>query len=60
MYKIEKLEMMLISELRVLAKEYAIPEINDLPKQELIYKILNKQAVLPQNVKKPAINQKEK
>ena len=56
MYKIEELEMMLISELRVLAREYAIPEINDLPKQELIYKILNKQAVLPQNDRKPAIN----
>ena len=56
MYKIEELDMMLISELRVLARKYAIPEINDLPKQELIYKILNKQAVLPQNDRKPAIN----
>jgi transcription termination factor Rho len=56
MYKIEELDMMLISELRVLAKQYAIPEINDLPKQELIYKILNQQAVLPQNDRKPAIN----
>jgi transcription termination factor Rho len=56
MYKIEELDMMLISELRVLAKQYAIPQINDLPKQELIYKILNQQAVLPQNDRKPAIN----
>lgn len=56
MYKIEELDMMLISELLVLARKYAIPEINDLPKQELIYKILNKQAVLPQNDRKPAIN----
>jgi transcription termination factor Rho len=56
MYKIEELDMMLISELRVLARQYAIPEINDLPKQELIYKILNKQAVLPQNDRKPAVN----
>jgi transcription termination factor Rho len=48
--------MMLISELRVLAKQYAIPEINDLPKQELIYKILNQQAVLPQNDRKSAVN----
>jgi transcription termination factor Rho len=56
MYKIEELDMMLISELRVLARQYAIPEINDLPKQELIYKILNEQAVLPQNNRKPAVN----
>jgi transcription termination factor Rho len=56
MYKIEELDMMLISELRVLAKQYAIPEINDLPKQELIYKILNQQAVLPKNNRKPAVN----
>jgi transcription termination factor Rho len=56
MYKIEELDMMLISELRVLAKQYAIPAINDLPKQELIYKILNQQAVLPQNNRKPAVN----
>ena len=56
MYKIEELDMMLISELRVLARQYAIPEINDLPKQELIYKILNEQAVLPQINRKPAVN----
>ena len=56
MYKIEELDMMLISELRVLARQYAIPEINDLPKQELIYKILNKQSVLPQNSRKTAVN----
>jgi len=56
MYKIEELDMMLVSELRVLARQYAIPEINDLPKQELIYKILNKQAVLPEKDRKPALN----
>ena len=56
MYKIEELEMMLISELRVLAKEGAIPEINDLPKQELIEKLLSKQAVLTPHNHKSAIN----
>jgi len=56
MYKIEELDMMLISELVVLAKKYAIPGISDLPKQELIYKILNKQAVLPHIDRKPATN----
>ena len=56
MYKIEELEMMLISELRVLAREGAIPEINDLPKQELIEKLLSKQAVLTPHNHKSAIN----
>jgi transcription termination factor Rho len=56
MYKIEELDMMLMSELRGLAKEFAIPETNDLPKQELIYKILDKQAIMPQPNRKPAIN----
>ena len=54
MYKIEELDMMLISELRELAQKYAIPEIINLPKQELIYKILNKQAVMPITDRKPA------
>jgi transcription termination factor Rho len=56
MYKIEELDMMLISELRELAKQYAIPEVTDLPKQQLIYKILNKQAVMPQQDREPAID----
>jgi transcription termination factor Rho len=56
MYKIEELDMMLMSELRGLASEFAIPEIKDLPKQELIYKILNKQAALPQTNRKAAVN----
>jgi transcription termination factor Rho len=56
MYKIEELDMMLMSELRGLAKEFAIPGTNDLPKQELIYKILDKQAIMPQPNRKPAIN----
>ncbi len=56
MYKIEELDMMLMSELRGLAKEFAIPEINDLSKQNLIYKILDKQAVLPSTTLKSASN----
>jgi transcription termination factor Rho len=56
MYKIEELDMMLMSELRGLASEFAIPEIKDLPKQELIYKILNKQAVLPQTNRNTVVN----
>lgn len=54
MYKIEELDMMLISELHGLAKEYAISNVNDLPKKELIYKILDKQAVMPTEIRKPS------
>ncbi|MEA5401838.1 transcription termination factor Rho [Arcicella sp. DC2W] len=54
MYKIEELDMMLISELHELAKEYAISNVNDLPKKELIYKILDKQAVMPPKNRKPS------
>jgi transcription termination factor Rho len=56
MYKIEELEMMLVSELHTLAKDFTIPDFKELPKQELIYKILSKQAVMPQNDRKPVIN----
>jgi transcription termination factor Rho len=54
MYKIEELDMMLISELHELAREYAIHHVSDLPKKELIYKILDKQAVMPTKDRKPA------
>ena len=56
MYKIEELEMMLVSELHALAKDFTIPDFKELPKQELIYKILSKQAVIPQNNRKPVNN----
>jgi len=55
-YKIEELDMMLISELHVIAREYVIPEINDLTKQELISKILNKQDSYTPPDHKPALN----
>ena len=56
MYKIEELEMMLLSELHALARNFTIPDFKELPKQELIYKILSKQAVMPQSNRKPANN----
>ncbi len=43
MYNIDELEMKLISELRELAEEINIKNISDLPKKELIYKILDQQ-----------------
>jgi transcription termination factor Rho len=56
MYKIEELEMMLVSELHTLAKDFTIPDFKELPKQELIYKILSKQAVMPKNGRKAVTN----
>ena len=56
MYKIEELEMMLVSELHQLAREFTIPDFISLPKQELIYKILSKQAVMPQKVRNSSSN----
>ena len=56
MYKIEELEMMLVSELHQLAREFTIPDFISLPKQELIYKILSKQAVMPQKNRNSSSN----
>ena len=56
MYKIEELEMMLVSELHQLAREFTIPDFISLPKQELIYKILSKQAVMPQKDRNSSSN----
>ena len=56
MYKIEELEMMLLSELHTLAKDFTIPNFKEIPKQDLIYKILSKQAVIPRNNRNPVIN----
>ena len=54
MYNIEELNVSLLSELKDIAEKLGIKEFKKLPKQELIYKILDKQAVtaeedLPKN-----------
>jgi transcription termination factor Rho len=47
MYNIEELNVRLLSELKEIAEELGIKNYKKLPKQELIYKILDQQAILP-------------
>ncbi len=48
MYKIEELRKKLLSELKELAEDMEVPNYKRLPKNELIYKILDHQAMLPE------------
>lgn len=48
MYKIEELNLRLLSELKDIAEEMGIKNYKKLPKKELIYKILDHQAVSPE------------
>lgn len=57
MYTIEELNVRLLSELKEIAEELSLKNYKKLSKQELIYKILDQQAVTPENElpkKKPA------
>lgn len=47
MYNIEELEDRLLSELKEIAEELGIPNFKKLQKRELIYKILDQQAIMP-------------
>ncbi|EMR01406.1 transcription termination factor Rho [Cesiribacter andamanensis] len=49
MYKIEELNLRLLSELKEIAEEMGIKNFKKLPKKELIYKILDQQAVMPES-----------
>lgn len=49
MYTIDDLEMKLISELREIAEKMEIKNVRKLDKKELIYKILDQQAVMPES-----------
>ncbi len=49
MYTIEDLEVRLLSELKVIAEELNLKNYKKLPKKELIYKILDQQAILPES-----------
>lgn len=49
MYNIEELEVRLLSELKEIAEQLGIPNVKKLQKKDLIYKILDQQAVLPDN-----------
>ena len=48
MYNIEELNMQLISELKVIAEKLQIKDYKKLTKQELVYKILDQQATIPE------------
>lgn len=48
MYNIEELNLKLLSELRTIAEEFGVRDINKLNKKDLIYKILGQQAVMPE------------
>jgi transcription termination factor Rho len=49
MYDIVELNSKLVSELREIAKELNVPKVEKLLKQDLIYQILDQQALLPQS-----------
>lgn len=59
MYNIEELEVRLLSELKEIAEELGVPNVKKLQKKELIYKILDQQAITPETKlpeKKQAMN----
>src|SRR6478735_7508560 len=47
MYNIEELDLKLLSELRVIAEKMNVPNFKKLQKKELVYKILDQQALNP-------------
>ncbi|WP_128544993.1 transcription termination factor Rho [Larkinella soli] len=47
MYNKEELDLKLLSELRAIAEQFSIRDINKFNKKELVYKILDQQAVMP-------------
>ncbi|WP_266367153.1 transcription termination factor Rho [Tellurirhabdus rosea] len=49
MYNIEELNLKLLSELRAIAEEFKIRDISKFNKKELIYKILDQQAIMPES-----------
>ena len=65
MYNIEELEVRLLSELKEIAEQLGIDNFKKLQKSDLIYKILDQQAIMPDNSipeKKPVMiteNQEE-
>src|SRR5690554_4484137 len=62
MYNIEELEERLLSELKDIAEKLSINNYKKLQKKELIYKILDQQAITPENQlpQKPQIMKEEK
>lgn len=60
MYDILQLNDMLVPELLDIAEQQSISNANTLEKQELIYKILDKQSIMNNNEKKPVETEKPK
>jgi transcription termination factor Rho len=57
MYDIVELNSKLVSELREIAKELSVPKVEKLLKQDLIYQILDQQALIPQSEEATAAEQ---
>src|SRR3954470_13209699 len=49
MYTLEDLTLLILSELREIAEKLKVKNYKSLPKPELIYKILDQQAIMPEN-----------
>ena len=56
MYNIEELNIRLISELREIAEQIGVKNFKKFSKEELVYKILDEQAVNPDAVKEVTTN----
>ncbi|MFN0047857.1 MAG: transcription termination factor Rho [Cytophagales bacterium] len=54
MYNIEELNLKLISELKEIAEKLEVKNAKKLSKEELVYKILDQQAIKPEMVEKPS------
>ncbi|BDD00272.1 transcription termination factor Rho [Persicobacter psychrovividus] len=59
MYNIEELSVKLLSELKEVAEELGVTKYKSLPKKELIYKILDQQAVMPEDQLQKLIEKKQ-
>ena len=66
MYNIEELNVRLLSELKEIAEELGVKNFKKLAKKDLVYKILDQQAITPENdlpekkpVEKPAENKRD-
>ncbi|MDN5212632.1 transcription termination factor Rho [Fulvivirgaceae bacterium BMA12] len=60
MYNIEELNVRLLSELKEIAEKLGVKNFKRLPKSELIYKILDQQAVTPENELLEKVSEKPK
>lgn len=50
MYTIEQLNLKLLSELKQIAQDFQVQNVNNLSKKEIIYRILDQQAIMPESL----------